>query len=199
MLKVQKFSLFQRCGMDSGQSQWRIVCSSQGGLCESKKEDLLKSAEDIVIQLGHSKRNSEIKIIYGSTNYNNYNSSPPDALAAWITNWTGGTDVSNFRQRSARRPHPGSGEQIIMLTIPLGVLASSFFNSKLREQPWTNQKLLNHTPLLPPGVHSCTVKSERLLLAATVRRRRWCQLLLLLLRGYGGRRHWRVTVLWRGN
>ena len=32
MLKVQKFSLFQRCGMDSGQSQWWIVSSSQRDL-----------------------------------------------------------------------------------------------------------------------------------------------------------------------
>ena len=30
---------------------------------------------------------------------------PPDGLAAWVTNWARGTNIGDFRQRSARRPH----------------------------------------------------------------------------------------------
>ena len=37
-------------------------------LHESAQEEILKLAEDIVIQLGHSKGNSEMKIYYGLTN-----------------------------------------------------------------------------------------------------------------------------------
>ena len=64
-----------------------------------------------------------------------------------------------------------------------------------------NRSNYNCSPLLPSGIHSCAVKCEGLVLAATVRRQRRRNLLLRgrYWRRYWGRRHRRVTMLRNGD
>ena len=77
---------------------WTItakVCASEGNHeVEGAWGNSQRSAEDVVNHLGHSKGHPEIGIIKSLDN--TLLDFPPDGLAAWITNWTGGTNVSDF-------------------------------------------------------------------------------------------------------
>ena len=61
---------------------------------EGAWSNILKSDEDIVYYLGHSEGHPEVGIVFVKTN--KVLDFPPDGLAAWITNWTGGTNVSDL-------------------------------------------------------------------------------------------------------
>ena len=87
--------------------------------------------------------------------------------------------------------------------------ATSFWREQSVFLLWTtedsihlqNRSNYNCSPLLPSGIHSCAVKCEGLVLAATVRRQRRRNLLLRgrYWRRYWGRRHRRVTMLRNGD
>ena len=205
MLEVQKFSLFQRYGMDSGQSQWWMVCSSKRDPWGISSTKYLKSAEYIVV---HSKGEPGIEAIYGwiklyhddrqspACSSKLYKDFPPDRLAARVTNWTRRTDVCDFRYRSSRRPHPDEDDKWTFHPASQHSWINGFCTAYGRwtlvheGQNWiieqattaaklhflvtellTKQKL--NSPLLPPGINSCTVKGEGLFLDATVWRWWW--------------------------